>query len=94
MSLIVQVHVPVSTEQYVQRIGRTARAGDSGRAVLPISKEEKDFVTHLPPGIANAAEDTRRSLVGYFESGPARLNKIQNSRNIATRFIASAGYSI
>jgi ATP-dependent RNA helicase MSS116 len=127
VSLIVQVHVPVSTEQYVHRIGRTARAGDSGRAVLLISKEEKQFVNHLQskrllfaessfnasscqsfssftrftqswacsdPELIAAAEDTRRSLVGYFESGPARLNKIQNSRNIAKRFIASAGYSI
>jgi ATP-dependent RNA helicase DeaD len=34
--------VPVNTEEYVNRIGRTARAGESGKAIVLLSREDYD----------------------------------------------------
>ena len=123
VNLILQVHVPINIEQYIHRVGRTARAGPTGEAILLISKEEKAFISqiiqHTPsltvsefnpsqishtfklatqswaisdPDLLAEAADTRRSLVGYFEAGPARTYRIACSRLIAENFIKSAGY--
>lgn len=43
VGLVVQVGVPSSGEQYVHRVGRTARAGKDGRAVLILSEREAFF---------------------------------------------------
>jgi ATP-dependent RNA helicase MSS116 len=42
--LVVQTGVPSSTEQYIHRLGRTARAGASGRGILILSSFEKWFL--------------------------------------------------
>lgn len=44
VGLVVQVGLPSSSEQYIHRIGRTARAGKDGRAVAIFSKREMFFV--------------------------------------------------
>ncbi|KAF2200870.1 DEAD-domain-containing protein [Delitschia confertaspora ATCC 74209] len=41
---VIQFGLPSSAEQYVHRVGRTARAGKEGRAVLLVSKNESFFV--------------------------------------------------
>jgi ATP-dependent RNA helicase MSS116 len=43
VGLVVQVGLPSSTEQYVHRVGRTARAGKDGRAVLVLFEKEAFF---------------------------------------------------
>jgi ATP-dependent RNA helicase MSS116 len=43
VGLVVQVGLPSSTEQYVHRVGRTARAGKDGRAVIILSEQESFF---------------------------------------------------
>ncbi|KAJ4400335.1 hypothetical protein N0V91_008794 [Didymella pomorum] len=43
VGLVVQVGLPSSTEQYVHRVGRTARAGKDGRTVIILSEQESFF---------------------------------------------------
>lgn len=51
VSAVIQVGLPSNGEQYVHRVGRTARAGTSGRAVILLTQRESYFLTvnrHLP----------------------------------------------
>ncbi|CAE7008055.1 hypothetical protein CFE70_001539 [Pyrenophora teres f. teres 0-1] len=43
VGLVIQVGLPSSTDQYVHRVGRTARAGKDGRAVLLLFEQESFF---------------------------------------------------
>ena len=40
INLVVNFHVPHDPESYIHRIGRTGRAGASGRAIMFVSTEE------------------------------------------------------
>ncbi|PYH44752.1 DEAD/DEAH box helicase [Aspergillus saccharolyticus JOP 1030-1] len=44
VDLVVQVGLPADPEQYVHRVGRTARAGNDGRAVILLTKRESFFI--------------------------------------------------
>jgi ATP-dependent RNA helicase MSS116 len=48
VGLVVQVGLPSSAEQYIHRIGRTARAGKDGRAVTILSQRELFFIKTNP----------------------------------------------
>lgn len=48
VDLVVQVGLPSSPDQYVHRVGRTARAGNDGRAILLITEPEFFFVNVNP----------------------------------------------
>eukprot|EP00741_Cyanophora_paradoxa_P013891 tig00020713_g13409.t1 len=47
VELIVQAGIPSAVEEYIHRIGRTARAGNTGRAVLVIREFESPFLSNL-----------------------------------------------
>ena len=42
-----QIGLPSSRDQYVHRVGRTARAGKKGEALLLLQDFERFFVTRL-----------------------------------------------
>ncbi|KAF1991549.1 DEAD-domain-containing protein [Aulographum hederae CBS 113979] len=46
VSHVIQVGVPMSSEQYIHRVGRTARAGNSGRAIILLTQDESSFVQY------------------------------------------------
>lgn len=51
VDLVIQVGLPSNGEQYVHRVGRTARAGNDGRAILLLTQAESFFLKnnrHLP----------------------------------------------
>lgn len=51
VDLVIQVGLPSNGEQYVHRVGRTARAGNDGRAVILLTQAESFFMSnnrHLP----------------------------------------------
>jgi ATP-dependent RNA helicase MSS116 len=50
VSLVVQLGLPSDSEQYVHRVGRTARAGRDGRAVIILFSNESFFV-HTNPSL-------------------------------------------
>ncbi|PYH84658.1 P-loop containing nucleoside triphosphate hydrolase protein [Aspergillus uvarum CBS 121591] len=44
VDLVVQVGLPANPDQYVHRVGRTARAGNDGRAVMLLTERESFFL--------------------------------------------------
>lgn len=44
VTLVIQVGLPMNGEQYVHRVGRTARAGNEGRAVILLNQRESYFL--------------------------------------------------
>lgn len=44
VSLVVQVGVPADADAYTHRVGRTARAGKDGRAVVLLTQQESFFL--------------------------------------------------
>ena len=47
VTLVVQVGISASTEQYVHRLGRTGRAGKAGKGLLIVLPDEVSFVEEL-----------------------------------------------
>mgnify|MGYP000880019482 FL=1 len=47
VDLIVQVDVPQDPSFYIHRIGRTARKGLDGHAILLLNKNESDYVDYM-----------------------------------------------
>ena len=45
VSLVVQVGLPAVPDAYVHRVGRTARAGKDGRAVILLTQDESFFLS-------------------------------------------------
>ena len=50
VSLVVQLGLPSDTDQYIHRVGRTARAGRDGRAVIILFSNESFFI-HTNPSL-------------------------------------------
>jgi ATP-dependent RNA helicase MSS116 len=48
VSLVIQVGLPMNTEQYIHRVGRTARAGRDGRAIMLLYENEAFFIKTNP----------------------------------------------
>lgn len=48
VSLVIQLGLPMNTEQYIHRVGRTARAGKDGRAVMILFSNESFFTKTNP----------------------------------------------
>lgn len=44
VSLVVQFGAPATRELYIHRVGRTARAGKEGRAILLLGEKEQEFL--------------------------------------------------
>lgn len=44
VNLVVQFGAPATRELYIHRVGRTARAGRAGRAVLLLGELERNFL--------------------------------------------------
>ncbi|CAN0196110.1 unnamed protein product, partial [Ectocarpus sp. 12 AP-2014] len=47
VSLVIQVGLPSDTNQYVHRLGRTARAGKGGSGLLVLAEAEKGFIREV-----------------------------------------------
>jgi len=45
VTLVIQLGLPANAEQYIHRLGRTARAGAIGRGILVLSEEENFFLS-------------------------------------------------
>ena len=85
VTLVVQVGLPSSREQYIHRLGRTARAGKTGEGLLLLAPHEEFFtrqlrdlpITNAPAQIAvilsMAALGTIVGIVGLFLLIPTLL---------------------
>jgi ATP-dependent RNA helicase MSS116 len=80
--LVIQTGLPSSAEQYIHRLGRTARAGASGRGILILSSFETFFLKqqdvaalpiHTHGAIANLpTEEIDTALVAVDQTTKAR----------------------
>lgn len=84
---VIQVGSPVSTEQYIHRVGRTGRAGKGGRADLLLLPLEQNFVRYqlsdVPIKELSHAKllDQTTALAEKFESDPAAfLNSVEGAK--------------
>ncbi|KAH7117154.1 ATP-dependent RNA helicase MSS116, mitochondrial [Dendryphion nanum] len=74
VGLVIQAGLPSSTEQYIHRVGRTARAGKDGRAVTILFENESFFlktnptlpIQSYPVPIASQLEQPRMLLEQCF----------------------------
>ncbi|KAL9118579.1 MAG: hypothetical protein Q9187_004872 [Circinaria calcarea] len=70
VDLVVQVGLPSNAEQYVHRVGRTARAGKDGRAVILLTPGESFFLAQNPKLPIKPHTRTERILDGIAVYAP------------------------
>uniref|UniRef100_A0A182MIU9 ATP-dependent RNA helicase n=1 Tax=Anopheles culicifacies TaxID=139723 RepID=A0A182MIU9_9DIPT len=75
VDLVVQYHAPQILADYVHRVGRTARAGESGKALLFIEPSETDFVKYLANKHIRIQEQDANSIIRCFGQ---HMNKDNN----------------
>jgi ATP-dependent RNA helicase MSS116 len=62
VTMVIQIGVPSAREQYIHRLGRTGRAGKTGKGLLMLDPAEKFFlngVRDLPIEVLNPAIDSQ-----------------------------------
>ena len=74
VDLVVQWSVPPLVEDYVHRVGRTARVGSKGRSILVLLPSETKFVHHLQREIA-------------VRMDPVKLEQYMNTLNKIPRIV-------
>jgi ATP-dependent RNA helicase MSS116, mitochondrial len=57
VTLVVQVGAPSSKEQYIHRLGRTARAGNAGTGILLLCDFERSFLKEMQDLLPNNDDD-------------------------------------
>jgi len=89
VDLVVQVGLPSNGEQYVHRVGRTARAGAAGRAVILLTAGESFFLAanrHLP---IQPHPQTAQLLA----SGPAGAARVEQAMAAVDESVKQRAYS-
>lgn len=74
---VVQYTGPTSLRDYVHRIGRTARAGSSGTAVIFLTPPEVEFVRMLEARKIRIKQDDMDTVLGKLVRPLSRHNSIQ-----------------
>ena len=78
VSHVFNFDIPEVPETYVHRIGRTARAGESGTAISFCSMEERGYLAAIDRLIGNKVP--RGEAVEVLKSGPVRPDSIDSSK--------------
>jgi ATP-dependent RNA helicase MSS116 len=101
---VIQIGLPESREQYIHRLGRTARAGKDGTGLLVLLPFEKKFLTELRDLDVPLNQDMQGMLSEMSKSKPpewmennfdtvkSRGNKLSTSAQLA--YLAFLGYYI
>ncbi|EFN51650.1 hypothetical protein CHLNCDRAFT_59143 [Chlorella variabilis] len=76
VTMVLQVGIPSSREQYIHRLGRTARAGRAGVGLLILMPEEQHFMRQLrdlpltaEPGVPTTPQDVAAVKAGLARVG-------------------------
>lgn len=70
VDLVVQVGLPPNGEQYVHRVGRTARAGAEGRGIIILTQAESFFLARNPQLPIQPHTQTPQILTGAADCAP------------------------
>jgi ATP-dependent RNA helicase MSS116 len=93
VGLVVQLGLPMNTEQYIHRVGRTARAGRDGRAVILLYSNEAFFIQTNPSlPIKQYPVDIVAELSNYRPTVEKALNKVDEAAK-AKAYQAFLGYN-
>lgn len=79
LDFVVNYNLPFLAEDYVHRIGRTGRAGNSGQAISFVSLEEEKAVSRIERIIGTKIKRVFRR--GYEVNQRKRFNKPANKKN-------------
>uniref|UniRef100_A0A182KGR7 ATP-dependent RNA helicase n=1 Tax=Anopheles christyi TaxID=43041 RepID=A0A182KGR7_9DIPT len=77
VDLVVQYHAPQILADYVHRVGRTARAGHTGKAVIFLDPAEKEFIQYLTAKHIKIYEQKVDGIIknfGLFVNGNRKRN--------------------
>ncbi|KAI7877910.1 DEAD-domain-containing protein [Lichtheimia hyalospora FSU 10163] len=96
VSLVVQIGVPSSREQYIHRLGRTGRAGKDGEGIIVLAPFEAPFIKEdlgdlpvqnlIPPTIEEKEQHETDKLVSYVR------DKVIDPALIHDTYTAYLGY--
>ncbi|KAG5641036.1 hypothetical protein DXG03_006310, partial [Asterophora parasitica] len=103
VTLVMQLNLPSSSEQYIHRLGRTARAGANGRGILVLDPAEQRFLTLkdvLPFGItpdaqfaaATASSPEHAEIAATLAAAGTKDNSQVKIDSIAHAYRAWLGY--
>ncbi|KIK63954.1 hypothetical protein GYMLUDRAFT_40163 [Collybiopsis luxurians FD-317 M1] len=95
VTLVIQVGLPSSAEQYVHRLGRTARAGAEGQGIIVLDPVEQSFlsshamrkITTVTPHMVSSNSHEAKELATYTETYSQHVNAILDtvaSRELST----------
>lgn len=93
VTLVLQVGIPQNPEQYIHRLGRTARAGQGGRGILILTRDEQAFlhrkeIKDLPIKPASVDEANLRAAAQECD---AALDKVSTDAK-SSAYAAWLGY--
>lgn len=103
LDLIINYDVPVENESYVHRIGRTARAGKSGKAVTFASPEESRYLNGIeeyigytiprsePPSTEEAEKEKREFIRRLKDISALKVDKTEVLSRDVTKIYINAG---
>ena len=84
VTTIVQFDPPGDAAEYVHRVGRTARLGQHGEAVLFLLPSERDYVAHLRgQGVELVREDDAAALLNHVLGPDAKARAALRARAAA-----------
>ena len=100
VDLVIQVGLPSNGEQYVHRVGRTARAGNDGRAVIILTQAESFFLARNPQLPIHPHGDIQQILnhaavcANMIEQAMYRIDEVVKQRAYSSflGFFAGSGF--
>lgn len=89
VELVINYDVPRNPDDYIHRVGRTARAGRGGKALTLISQYDVELVHRIEDKMGLKMEE----LEGVVEDAVlARLNKVSTAERVARLRMAETGF--
>ncbi|MDY3062419.1 MAG: DEAD/DEAH box helicase [Bacteroidaceae bacterium] len=79
IEMVINFDVPHDPEDYIHRVGRTARAGKSGRAITLVSQQDKRYLQKIEQIIGKKIK--RGSLPPELTPPKTKNNKISSEKN-------------
>ena len=99
ISLVVNYDMPIDSESYVHRIGRTGRAGNVGTAIILATRDEyktlheiEEYIHYKIPRQEAPTVETEKMIVEHHEFDPAlKIDKSELLNRQITRIRINAG---
>lgn len=94
MTLVLQLGLPSDSDQYVHRLGRTARAGKAGRGVLVLAPDEAPFLNNKAVRTFGIVPDAEFSSGERADPGlQAARADVARALQVVERDVKSAAYA-